>query len=68
MSTEIRYVGDLPVESPILDEEAQAARRELDALVMAEYAETGVLNSLRVCEAAAAFEDYAKAHMVKENE
>ena len=63
MPTEIRYVDDLPVEQSILDAEAEEARKRLDDLVMAEYTETGVFPTLKVREAVAEFEEYARLHI-----
>lgn len=63
MAFQLKYVDGLPVEGPILDEEALREQEKLTELVLQEYAQSGTLSSQRVCEAVAGFEEYAKNHI-----
>ena len=63
MTTKITFVGNMPVEQQELDTLGDAARDRLNDLVQREYAETGVLTSVRLCEAVKEFESYAAQHV-----
>jgi len=63
MTTKITFIGDMPVEQQELDALGDAARNQLNDLVLAEYEQTGTLTSARLCEAVEAFETYAAQHV-----
>ena len=63
MPIDLRCAGNLPVEGPVLDEEAAREREKLTEFVLAEYQKTGTLCSARVCEAVTDFENYAREHL-----
>ena len=66
MPIDLRCAGDLPVEGPVLDEEAAQEREKLTEFVLAEYRKTGTLCSAHVCEAVKDFENYARGHLKKD--
>jgi len=63
MTTKITFIGNMPVEQEELDQLGDAARDQLNDLVLAEYEQTGQLTSVQLCEAVEAFENYAEQHV-----
>ena len=66
MTTKITFIGNMPVEQEELDQLGDAARDQLNDLVLAEYEQTGCLTSVHLSEAVEEFESYAAQHIRKD--
>ncbi|MEG1883432.1 MAG: hypothetical protein RRZ24_07245 [Clostridia bacterium] len=65
MQTKIRKLDGLPIEEPLLDETGMAKQKELAALVLQEYAETGMLSGSVVREKVEQYETEIVEHVIE---
>ncbi len=64
MPTQLRYVGDMPVEERQLDGAGEEARAELNARVLQSYEASGAMGGAKLREAVFEFETYAAGHVL----
>lgn len=67
MRTVIYKIGNMLVEMPLLDEEGERMRGELNELAYEEYTRTGTLNTQRLSEAIGTFNREIEAHVLDDD-
>ena len=66
MKTKVRTFGGLPIEEPVLDDEGQRRQKQLSALVLKEYEESGTLTGRKLNEQVSAYESDITEHVLEE--